>query len=195
MSNEGMKRPNGLQILGGVLFIAAIFVGFGGLQYVMAYMDTTPAGEYRGYSLYYLPNVNVYGADTGEDIGSWPFASSLDALRGMIDNWLDSPLVIIEYEGYVVYQEAGGSQRYYAEKDGSLATGYYWTFEEAIAYIDELETIEDPVTIEEPTTTDTSTTNTISQKVLANEMAITAGMGGLGLGLFALGSVKREDEK
>ena len=194
MNYEEIK-PNGTQILGGVLLIAAIFVGFGGLQYVMAYMDTTPAGEYRGYDLYYLPNINVYGADTGEEVGSWPFASSLDALRGIIDNWLDSPLAVIEYEGYVVYQEAGGAQRYYAEKDGSLATGYYWTFDEAISYIDELEDIEDPVTVEEPTTTGTTdTTGTIGQKVLANEMAITAGMGGLGLGLFALGTVK-EDEK
>ena len=122
-----MRKPelnlNKHQILGCVFLIAAIFTALGGLSWVMAYWDTQLEETYRGFDVYYFPNIKVWGIDTGGEPMTWPTGSPIDSCRNRIDGWLDEPALIEQHRDFTVYR-LNGYGLYYAE--GLSVTTTYW---------------------------------------------------------------------
>lgn len=208
-----LEKPelNRTQTLGLILLAVSMFTYVGGWQWVLAYWDTSLVEEYRGYSIYYLPEILVYGIDTGGDVNTWKFAGSTEQARGLIDNWLDSPVFMEEYRGWSIYRESGGSQRAYAVK-GDAKTSYWRYITDLREYVDALEggeetpesSEEEPADTEtgdttEPEGTDTTETGdpakTIGDVVEERKLLITAVSGFMGVGLVALGSLKEEKKR
>ena len=112
------------------------------------YWDHEYVETYRGYDIYFFPEPNVYGVDTlgtnppGED-GSWRFFSEsntrtgLENARAAIDNWVDNPVYVESYNGYDIYREPAGVQRYYGvSKDTGERTSYWTDLSGLKRYID-----------------------------------------------------------
>lgn len=207
---------NRTQTLGLVLLAVSVFTHVGGWQWVLAYWDTSLAEEYRGYEIYYFPNINVYGVKIGQEKPeSWPHGSSLDALRSLIDSWMDPPEYIEQYLGWDIYRQANKGY-YYATKGEEETT--LWV--RVTQLKDYLEGRESSATPEPDAPGDTGVPSdagdtgsqdqggaedtdageedhgeTIGELIEARKLIITAVAGLMGAGFVVLGSVKEEEKK
>ena len=83
------------------------------------YWNHTYVESYRGYDIYYFPGpgglhgIDVLGTNPHGEDSSWRFGT-LEAVHGIIDNWVDDPLFVERYLDWEIYREPGGAQRYYA---------------------------------------------------------------------------------
>jgi len=98
------ENLNRTQALGLVLLLVSAFTYVGGWAWVTAYLDHTYVETYQGYDIYYFPNINVYGVDTGGEPNQWRFNSGLTGARNMIDTWLDSPEEVETYRDFTLYR-------------------------------------------------------------------------------------------
>jgi len=205
---------NRTQTLGLILLAVSVFTYVGGWQWVLAYWDTSLAEEYRGYEIYYFPNINVYGVKIGKETPSnWPHGSSVDALRNLIDTWMDPPELIEQYLGWDIYRQANKGY-YYATRGEEETT--LWV---RVTHLkDYLEKREEASTPEPETPGDTGapsdagsqeeegaeTTDagedtgeeehreTIGDLIEARKLVIAAVTGFMGVGLVAFGSVREK---
>lgn len=136
MTTPEYLKPNRTQALGLVFLVIAAFSATGGWAWVMAYWDYSPVCEYRGFDVYYFPNINVYGIDTGGEPQSWRFNSGLQGAKNMIDSWLDAPLFIETYRDWAIYKLAGIGL-YYGEYQGTVTLNHV-NVTDLETYIDDL---------------------------------------------------------
>lgn len=114
MSYENIK-PNRTQALGLFFLVISIFSYVGGWAWVMAYWDYEYKTTYRGYDVYYFPEINFYGIDTGGEYTDWPYVSgTLLKVKLRIDSWLDDPLQVESYRDFILY-EVTALGKYYGE--------------------------------------------------------------------------------
>jgi len=131
-----MQKPNlnMTQTFGLVLIISALAALFIPSTWVSAYWDTTHIDTYRGYDIYYFPNINVYGIDVGGEPMDWVHVSSPDAARNKIDLWEDGPITVEAYRDFMIYQLPGWDL-FYGEK-GDEETAIYVDIVSLKGYID-----------------------------------------------------------
>ena len=83
------------------------------------YWNHTYVESYRGYDIYYFPGpgglhgIDVLGTNPHGEDSSWRFGT-LEAVHGIIDNWVDDPTFVERYLDWEIYREPGGAQTYYA---------------------------------------------------------------------------------
>jgi len=128
---------NKRRILGAALIAAAVFTALNGWTWVLSYWDHRKVETYRGYDIYYFPEINVYGVDNGKAPENWWFYGSVDAAEKGIDSRLDDPVPVESYRGWTVYQEPGYG-RYYAVRNGT-ETAKWRSLDELEAYLDGVE--------------------------------------------------------
>ena len=129
------------QALGYFLLVLTIFSYMGGLAWISAYWDHNLIEEYRGYEIYFFPEINVYGiAITELDITDWSFNTGMPGCRNMIDTWLDDPIHISDYRDYVIYQQPNDYGFYYAvdPETGEQITTTWNNLEDLQDYIDQV---------------------------------------------------------
>jgi len=128
-----MKLGRALIALGVVLVALDIASPIG--LVIAGYWDHTYVETYRGYDIYYFPNIGVYGVDAlgtnpPLDDPSWKvvgFYGGTESARAAIDNRLDSPIFVESYNGYDIYREPAGAQRYYGVDQETGEETSYWT--------------------------------------------------------------------
>ena len=128
------------QALGFFLLSLSLFTYFGGLAWISAYWDHTKVDEYRGYEIYYFPEINVYGIEIqGLDITDWRFDSGLIGCENIIDTWLDDPIYVKDYQDYVIYQQPNDYGLYYAvdPETGEQITTTWHILDDLQGYIDQ----------------------------------------------------------
>jgi hypothetical protein len=111
------RRVNLVFLLVGFALIVADFT----LLASTGYWRNEYRETYRGYEIWFFPEPNVYGiyVGTGDPAGTyvvedWKHYSSLSACKGAIDNWVDNPQYVEDYHTWQIFQESGGTLRYYA---------------------------------------------------------------------------------
>jgi len=128
-------KPNKIQTLGCVFLAAALFTALGGLGWVMAYWDTQLEETYRGFDIYYFPNIKVWGIDTGGEPQTWPTGSPRQSCRNKIDSWLDEPTLVEQHRDFTVYR-LDGYGLYYAEGPSGETTTRWDNVTNLEAYLD-----------------------------------------------------------
>jgi len=131
MRNLDLNRT---QTLGLALIVTSLFTYLGGWTWVLAYWDHTYVETYRGFDIYYFPNIGVYGVDIGGEPEHWRFNSYLEGARNMIDDWLDEPIHVEAYRDWDIYQMPGCGLYYAMGPEGT--TPNYAAVEDLKAYID-----------------------------------------------------------
>ncbi len=105
---------NKKQIIGLILIFTALVAFFVPSAWVSAYWDTEFIESYRGFDIYYFPNINVYGIDVGGDVMDWTYRTNPEACRKSIDLWMDGPIFVETYRDFTIYRIPGYSL-YYGE--------------------------------------------------------------------------------
>ena len=129
------------QALGYFLLVLTIFSYMGGLAWISAYWDHNQIEEYRGYEIYFFPEINVYGIEIQElDITDWSFNTGVSGCRNMIDTWLDDPIHVNDYRDYVIYQQPNDYGFYYAvdPETGDQITTTWNNIDDLLDYIDQV---------------------------------------------------------
>ena len=129
------------QALGFFLLSLSLFTYFGGLAWISAYWDHTKVDEYRGYEIYYFPEINVYGIEIqGLDITDWRFNTEITGCENIIDTWLDDPIYVKDYQDYVIYQQPNDYGLYYAvdPETGEQITTTWHILDDLQGYIDQV---------------------------------------------------------
>jgi len=129
------------QVLGFFLISLTVFTYFGGLAWIGAYWDHARVDEYRGYEIYFFPEINVYGIEIqGLDVTDWRFNADIPGCENMIDAWLDDPIHVKDYRDYVIYQQPNDYGLYYAvdPETGEQITTVWHSSDDLLDYIDQV---------------------------------------------------------
>jgi hypothetical protein len=141
MNQQNNSQISTKQVLGFFLLILTLFTYFGGLAWISAYWDHSRVDEYRGYEIYFFPEINVYGIEIqGLDVTDWRFNTGIPGCENMIDTWLDDPIHVKDYRDYVIYQQPNDYGFYYAvdSETGEQITTVWHIVDDLLDYIDQV---------------------------------------------------------